>query len=87
MKTFDIAALQAQLLGQKPRKILQTALEQFDNIAISFSGAEDVVLIDLALSMRKDIRVFSFWTPDGCTRKPISLLKKSANTTRLKLNC
>lgn len=63
MNTVDITPLQAQLLNQKnPRVILRAALEQFDNIAISFSGAEDVVLIDLALSMRKDIQVFSLDT-------------------------
>jgi phosphoadenosine phosphosulfate reductase len=58
MNTFDIAQLQ----GEKPRKILQAALDHFDNIAISFSGAEDVVLIDLAVAMRKDIQVFSLDT-------------------------
>lgn len=62
MSTFDLAAIQAQLHSQKPRKILQVALESFDNIAISFSGAEDVVLLDLALAVRKDIQVFSLDT-------------------------
>lgn len=62
MTVFDLAYQQAQLQAQKPRKILQTALESFDNIAISFSGAEDVVLIDLALAIRKDVRVFSLDT-------------------------
>ena len=50
------------LAGKNPRKILKTALENYDNIAISFSGAEDVVLIDMALAIRKDIRVFSLDT-------------------------
>lgn len=62
MISIDLNALQAQLAKQKPRKILQKALESFDNIAISFSGAEDVVLIDLALAIRKDIQVFSLDT-------------------------
>lgn len=62
MTVFDLNSLQAQLANQKPRKILQAALESFDNIAISFSGAEDVVLIDLALTFRKDIQVFSLDT-------------------------
>ncbi len=62
MSVIDLAQQQAQLQTQKPRKILQTALESFDNIAISFSGAEDVVLIDLALAIRKDVRVFSLDT-------------------------
>ena len=55
---IDITELQSQLAGKNPRVILKKALETFDNIAISFSGAEDVVLIDLALTIRKDIQVF-----------------------------
>ena len=62
MTSFDLLATQTQLAQQKPRKILQSALAQFDNIAISFSGAEDVVLIDLAVALRKDIQVFSLDT-------------------------
>ncbi len=58
----DISTLQKQLQGQNPRKIFKAALEQFDNIAIAFSGAEDVVLIDLAVNIRKDIQVFSLDT-------------------------
>lgn len=62
MTSFDIDALQQELQGQKPRKIIKAALERFDNIAISFSGAEDVVLIDIAVKIRPDIQVFSLDT-------------------------
>ena len=62
MNTFDIQSAQTELQNKKPRSILRTALENFDNIAISFSGAEDVVLIDMALNIRKDIQVFSLDT-------------------------
>ncbi|WP_024299430.1 phosphoadenylyl-sulfate reductase [Methylomicrobium lacus] len=62
MTAFDIEALQAELQNKNPRVILKKALEQFDNIAISFSGAEDVVLIDMAVKIRKDIQVFSLDT-------------------------
>lgn len=58
MSTIDIAALQAELHGKNPRVILKKALSLFDNVAIAFSGAEDVVLIDLAVQIRKDIPVF-----------------------------
>ena len=58
MTTTDIEALQAELSNKNPRTILKKALSMFDNIAISFSGAEDVVLIDMALAIRKDISVF-----------------------------
>jgi len=62
MTSFDIQAVQTELKNKKPRSILKAALENFDNIAISFSGAEDVVLIDMALNIRKDIQVFSLDT-------------------------
>lgn len=55
---MHIENLQTELAGKNPRVILKAALAQFDNIAISFSGAEDVVLLDLALNIRKDIQIF-----------------------------
>lgn len=55
---MNIDDLSTQLAGKNPRVILKAALEQFEHIALSFSGAEDVVLIDLALAIRKDIPVF-----------------------------
>ena len=55
---MNIENLQTELAEKNPRVILKTALAQFENIAISFSGAEDVILIDLALNIRKDIQVF-----------------------------
>ncbi len=59
---LDISSLNADLSNQTPQKILAIALSQFDNIAISFSGAEDVVLIDMAHKINKDIKVFSLDT-------------------------
>ena len=55
---MNIDDLSTKLAGKNPRVILKAALEKFEHIAISFSGAEDVVLIDLALAIRKDIPVF-----------------------------
>jgi phosphoadenosine phosphosulfate reductase len=60
--TLDLAALNAELASQAPKKILAAAFKQFDNIAISFSGAEDVVLIDIAHKLKKDLKVFSLDT-------------------------
>jgi phosphoadenosine phosphosulfate reductase len=62
MTFFDIQTLQTELQNKNPRVILKKALELFDNIAISFSGAEDVVLIDMAVKIRPDIQVFSLDT-------------------------
>ncbi|MGJ0516295.1 MAG: phosphoadenylyl-sulfate reductase [Methylomicrobium sp.] len=62
MTAFDIQTLQTELQNKNPRIILKKALGLFDNIAISFSGAEDVVLIDMAVKIRPDIQVFSLDT-------------------------
>jgi phosphoadenosine phosphosulfate reductase len=48
---MNIDDLSTQLAGKNPRVILKAALEKFQHIAISFSGAEDVVLIDLLLPL------------------------------------
>ncbi|MGZ8953005.1 MAG: phosphoadenylyl-sulfate reductase, partial [Methylobacter sp.] len=58
MATFNIRQLQTDLSHKNPRIILKKALELFDNIAIAFSGAEDVALIDMAVKLSKDIQVF-----------------------------
>lgn len=47
---------------KSPQQILKLALESFDNIAISFSGAEDVVLIDMARKTGRPFRVFTLDT-------------------------
>lgn len=54
--------LDAELQKKSPREILKYALETHDNIAISFSGAEDVVLVDIASKIRPDINVFTLDT-------------------------
>ena len=46
----------------EPQQILARSFEQFENIVISFSSAEDVVLIDMAERLRDDVRVFSLDT-------------------------
>ncbi len=55
---LNIPALESEYSQKSPREILQFALERFDNIAISFSGAEDVVLIDMASKLTKNFRVY-----------------------------
>ena len=62
MTALDISQLQTELATKNPRIILKNALELYDNIALSFSGAEDVVLIDMAIKIKQDIRVFSLDT-------------------------
>jgi phosphoadenosine phosphosulfate reductase len=60
--TINLEQLQTELALKNPRYILKKALSLYDNIAISFSGAEDVALIDMAVSIRKDISVFTLDT-------------------------
>ena len=62
LNTVDLCDIDAELSNQSPQNILRYALENHSNIAISFSGAEDVVLIDMAYKIRPDIQVFSLDT-------------------------
>ncbi|MFP4654436.1 MAG: phosphoadenylyl-sulfate reductase [Methanohalobium sp.] len=49
--------------NKEPQEILSYALQKYSpNIAISFSGAEDVVLIDIAKQIKADIKVFTLDT-------------------------
>lgn len=59
---FDAASLASEYDSMDPSAILQLAFDRFDKIAISFSGAEDVVLIDMAVKIRPDAMVFSLDT-------------------------
>ncbi|WP_097461602.1 phosphoadenylyl-sulfate reductase [Mangrovitalea sediminis] len=58
----DISQLAQELSAESPRSILKYALQHYDNIAISFSGAEDVALIELAHKLTDNLRVFTLDT-------------------------
>jgi phosphoadenosine phosphosulfate reductase len=58
----EINRLADEYADSHPKEIIALALETTPDIAISFSGAEDVVLIDLALKLKKDIQVFTLDT-------------------------
>lgn len=45
-----------------PEQILELAFEQHDRVTISFSGAEDVVLIDMACNIADEVSVFTLDT-------------------------
>lgn len=55
---IDVVDLEQQLQQQSPQKIIKYALSQFENIAISFSGAEDVALIEMSRNYNSNINVF-----------------------------
>jgi phosphoadenosine phosphosulfate reductase len=63
LDSATIAAEAAAYAGREPRDILALALREYaPDIAISFSGAEDVVLIDMASKIGGEFRVFSLDT-------------------------
>jgi len=47
-----------ELEDKTPQEILAFAFAQHEHITISFSGAEDVVLIDMACNISEDVQVF-----------------------------
>jgi phosphoadenosine phosphosulfate reductase len=59
---LNIEKSAADYENKSPQEILGLAFANFKNIAISFSGAEDVVLIDMAKKISNDFRVFSLDT-------------------------
>ena len=60
---LPIVDIDLQLSGQAPEEIMAYALSKFKNIAISFSGAEDVVLIDMAHKISPGkVQIFSLDT-------------------------
>ena len=60
--TFNLEVLTEELKGKSPRIILKAALAHFDSIAVSFSGAEDVVLVDMVAQLKPGCRVFTLDT-------------------------
>lgn len=59
---LNFTQIQSEYEAKSPRQILEFALNKFDNITISFSGAEDVVLIDMASKITDNLQVFSIDT-------------------------
>ena len=55
---MDIQALQAELNDKHPKEILKSIYATGGDIAISFSGAEDVVLVDMASKIKPGVKVF-----------------------------
>jgi phosphoadenosine phosphosulfate reductase len=60
---FDVAEAAASYAGKSAQDILKLAFDHFgDDLWISFSGAEDVVLLDMAHSLNKQVKVFTLDT-------------------------
>ncbi|MFT6656079.1 MAG: phosphoadenosine phosphosulfate reductase, partial [Marinomonas primoryensis] len=56
---MNIQALNKELDNKQPREILKSIYSTFNNLAISFSGAEDVILIDMACKLGLKPAVFT----------------------------
>jgi phosphoadenosine phosphosulfate reductase len=55
----EIETWVTQYQAQSPQSILKLAAQQFDTLALAFSGAEDVVLIDMLHKLKlSQIQVF-----------------------------
>lgn len=62
MSAVSLDQFPSDLEDRSASDILACALDRVDNLAISFSGAEDVVLIDMAVRIRPDVEVFTLDT-------------------------
>lgn len=58
----NIDAVNAEFQTMEPKEILRRILADVSEIAISFSGAEDVALVAMAWRLKKDIKVFTLDT-------------------------
>jgi len=66
LSSEQVADLAQEYALKEPKDIINFALQKFDNIGISFSGAEDVVLVELATKaaskLGKSVQVFTLDT-------------------------
>ena len=58
MTTLPVTDINQKLSNSSPQDILKYALSEHDSIAISFSGAEDVVLVHMAAQIKPGVKVF-----------------------------
>lgn len=58
----EIQTLANEFQTKSPQEILEMAFDTVVDVAISFSGAEDVVLVDMASKISSDFRVFTLDT-------------------------
>ena len=62
MNSSNITDFNQKAIKMEPVEILREVLASVDNIAVSFSGAEDVALVVMAWKIRPDIQVFTLDT-------------------------
>ncbi len=62
MQAKDIVELNASLAGSEPQDILLTVIAELPNLALAFSGAEDVALIEMLSKLQPSPVVFTLDT-------------------------
>lgn len=59
---FDVDALALEYATKSPQQILQLALGHFEDLWLSFSGADDIVVLDMAWKINPQIKAFTLDT-------------------------
>ncbi|PTY36684.1 phosphoadenosine phosphosulfate reductase [Saccharospirillum sp. MSK14-1] len=59
---MNLTELNLELSGLSPREIVKRALNEHEYLAVSFSGAEDVVLVDMLSKLTDSPKVFTLDT-------------------------
>ncbi|MFP6846658.1 MAG: phosphoadenylyl-sulfate reductase [Thalassolituus sp.] len=58
----DLKALNEAFTDKRPKDLIRHALEQHSAIGVSFSGAEDVILVDMAVKLNANVDIFTLDT-------------------------
>lgn len=59
---MNLTEFNLELSGLSPREIIKRALNEHEHLAVSFSGAEDVVLVDMLSKLTSQPKVFTLDT-------------------------
>ena len=55
---LDVTTINEEFADKRPKDLIKHAIETHGKIAVSFSGAEDVVLVDMATKIDPNVQVF-----------------------------
>ena len=55
---LDVTTINEEFADKRPKDLIKHAIETHGKLAVSFSGAEDVVLIDMATKIDPNVQVF-----------------------------
>lgn len=61
-ENFDLIALAREYESKSPQQILKLAFEHFEDLWLSFSGADDIVVLDMAWKINPQVKVFTLDT-------------------------